>query len=82
MLGYSHLRRDQRRRVPKIMVNGETGLLVPMGDVEAMAAAILEIVGNVERAQAMGQAGRARAESHFSIEATARLAEETYGRMV
>jgi glycosyltransferase involved in cell wall biosynthesis len=48
--------------------HGETGLLVPVGDVEALANAILELVREPERAAALGAAGRRRALEHFSEE--------------
>ena len=52
--------------LPEIVEDGRTGLLVPAGDVDALAAAILELVRDPERAAAMGSAGRARALAYFS----------------
>jgi glycosyltransferase involved in cell wall biosynthesis len=37
---------------------GETGLLVPPGDVAALAGAIAELAGDQARREAMGRAGR------------------------
>lgn len=52
--------------VPDAIVDGETGLLVPPDDPEALARAILELLGNPERALAMGNAGRQRVEADFN----------------
>lgn len=52
----------------------ETGLLVPPGNVGALAAAIAELAGNRERREAMGWAARALVEREF---ADAVVAEQT-----
>lgn len=44
---------------PEIVRDGETGLLVDMGDDDAMAAKILELLGDPARAKALGERGRA-----------------------
>jgi colanic acid/amylovoran biosynthesis glycosyltransferase len=46
--------------------DGVTGLLVEERDVDGMAAAIVALLDDPERAAAMGAAGRARALEHFS----------------
>ena len=43
------------------VVPGETGLLVPVADKNALAAAIHELAGNAEMRLRLGQAGRNRA---------------------
>jgi glycosyltransferase involved in cell wall biosynthesis len=68
--------------VPEIVVDGQTGLLVPLGDVEAIAGAVVGLLGHPERAQAMGQAGRCRAQERFSIQAHARAVEALYREVV
>lgn len=72
--------------LPEIVEDGRTGLLVPAGDAEALARAILELAGDPGRAAAMGAAGRARALETFSqerctdrIEAIYRAALEAAG---
>ena len=72
--------------LPEIVEDGRSGLLVPAGDVDALAAAILELVRDPGRAAAMGAAGRARALVQFSqdrctdrIEALYRAALERAG---
>lgn len=54
--------------VPELVLNGETGLLVPPGDADALASAILELLADPERAKAMGQRGRDHVVERFSLE--------------
>ena len=49
-----------------IVSDGETGVLVPPSDADALARAIVALAGDPERAARMGQAGRRRAEREFS----------------
>lgn len=64
--------------VPEIVVDGETGLLVPMNDERAMAAAMEDLLGNPARAQEMGARGRQRVREFFTIQRTARAVEHVY----
>lgn len=50
----------------QVMVDGETGLLVPPGDVARLAEAMLALLADPERARAMGEAARRRVEEYFS----------------
>lgn len=68
--------------VPEIVVHGETGLLVPMGDAVAMADAIDFLLKNPEKASQMGIRGRERALSHFTIQMTARKVEGVYEELL
>ena len=68
--------------VREIVVSGETGLLVPMGDAPAMAEAILFLLDNPETAREMGRRGRQRAHEMFSIEQTARKIEAVYDEVL
>jgi sugar transferase (PEP-CTERM/EpsH1 system associated) len=52
----------------ELVVDGETGALVPSGDVAAMARALERYVDDPALRRRHGQAARARAESHFSLE--------------
>jgi phosphatidylinositol alpha-1,6-mannosyltransferase len=49
----------------QVVRDGETGLLVPYGDVPAIERALCELLGQRERAAAMGAAGRRRALADF-----------------
>jgi len=52
--------------MPEIVKEGETGLLVDSGDASALAKAIIDLLENQEARQAMGKAGRERAQALFS----------------
>jgi glycosyltransferase involved in cell wall biosynthesis len=66
----------------EIVVNGETGFLVPMGDAEAMAEAVLFLLDNPEAASEMGRLGYQRACELFSIDRTARKIEAVYDQIL
>jgi lipopolysaccharide/colanic/teichoic acid biosynthesis glycosyltransferase len=54
------------------VVDGTTGLLVQIGDVEQLAAAFVRLMEDPELAQRMGAAGRARVLRHFTTEEVCR----------
>ena len=64
--------------VPEIVQNGQTGISVPMGDVQAMADAICQLLVDPSLARAMGNRGQQRVYEHFSMERTARKIEAVY----
>ena len=49
-----------------IITHGETGLLVPVGDVQALADAIAMVLGDERRATALGAAARLRVAERFA----------------
>jgi glycosyltransferase involved in cell wall biosynthesis len=59
---------------PEIVVDAETGVLVPPDDAPALAEAVLGLLADPARAATMGDAGLARARSEFSVE---KMAERT-----
>jgi glycosyltransferase involved in cell wall biosynthesis len=67
--------------VPEIVEDGKTGILVPMGDVPAMAEAIGRMLANPALAEEMGVRGRERVHDHFTIERKARKVEAVYQAM-
>jgi glycosyltransferase involved in cell wall biosynthesis len=64
--------------LPEIVVDGETGLVVPSGDADALAWAIAELTANLPRAAALGAAGRARALAEFRQERCTERHDELY----
>ena len=54
--------------VPECLVSGETGLLVPPGQSEPLAAAIIELLGDSARRQRLGRAGWQRVVERFRLE--------------
>lgn len=68
--------------VPEIVIDGITGLLVPMGDAEAMAAAICRLLEDPTTAQRMGQLGRQRVLQQFTIGQTASKIEALYDEIL
>lgn len=57
--------------VPELVVDGRTGLLVPVGDDRAMAEAITRILGDRDLARRLAADARAHAERHADIRRTA-----------
>jgi len=55
--------------VPEIVQDGETGMLVPPGDAKALAKAVSSLLQDPARCKRLGEAGRARVASHFTVEA-------------
>lgn len=67
-----------------LVVDGETGLLVPPGDVQALRAALERLLGDAGLRKRMGEAARKRIRERFSWDAvtgaTIRLYEEALRR--
>jgi glycosyltransferase involved in cell wall biosynthesis len=68
--------------IPEIVVDGVTGLLVPMGDVQAMAAAIESLLSNPASAAELGRHGRQRVLEHFTIGHVAAKFQTLYGELI
>lgn len=62
--------------------HGETGLLVPLEDPDAVADAVSAILGDEASRVRMGKAGRELALGKFSIQATARSFESLYDELL
>jgi len=54
--------------IPELVEDGRTGWLVPPGDPAALAERLHVLLLDPEQRRAMGAAGRARAQEHFSID--------------
>jgi len=66
--------------IPEVVVDKETGVLVSPEDPQALAEAMLDLLGDDRRREAMGTAGRKRFEACFSLEEHVRRIEEVYER--
>ena len=67
---------------PEVVRHGETGFLVPPGNPEAMSDAIGRLLSDRALAQRLGEAGRIRAESAFTLEAMVGRLEALYERLL
>jgi glycosyltransferase involved in cell wall biosynthesis len=56
---------------PEVVADGRTGLLVPAGDADALAARIIDLLVDEPRRRTMGAAGRQFVSEHFTFEAQA-----------
>ena len=63
---------------PELVVDGETGLLVPVDDPDALAEAVNSLLADRGQAEAMGDAGRRRADAEFSVAKMAERTEQLY----
>jgi len=64
--------------LPEVVKHTETGFVLPVGDVEGMAARTIEILKDDEHARELGQAGRRRAASLFGAERVVSQYERFY----
>jgi glycosyltransferase involved in cell wall biosynthesis len=63
---------------PELVVDGETGLLVPPRDPEALAAALRRVLDDRELAERLGEAGLRRVSERFTLAAMTRRMLELY----
>jgi glycosyltransferase involved in cell wall biosynthesis len=63
---------------PEIVVNGKTGLTVPAGDVNALAASIAELLRNPQHAAQLGAEGARYVRECFTVERQLRQTEDLY----
>jgi glycosyltransferase involved in cell wall biosynthesis len=68
--------------IPEVVVDGETGLLVPAGEAAALAEALASLALDPDLARRMGEAGRARLQRHFSVEKMVGDTELLYRELV
>jgi len=66
----------------QVMIPNETGLVVPPGDTQALAKAMLQLLSNPTQAQTMGQAARRHVEAHFSAQKQAHEHLALYHRLL
>jgi glycosyltransferase involved in cell wall biosynthesis len=68
--------------LPEVVLDGQTGLLVPPGDVNALAAAMARLLSEPELRARMGQAGRRFVLEHYRWEDNASLMDQLYKEVV
>jgi glycosyltransferase involved in cell wall biosynthesis len=64
------------------VVDGETGLLTPVGDTAALARALGALLGDPERRRRFGEAGRRRWSERFTAERMVRETESLYRAVI
>jgi glycosyltransferase involved in cell wall biosynthesis len=67
--------------LPEVVEDGVTGVLVPPGDAQALAEAILELLRRPELRHRMGQAGRRRVLERFTADEVVRQTLRVYERV-
>ena len=65
-----------------LVINGKTGLLIDVGNVDQLAKAILSLINNEVKVKEMGSMGRQLVKSNFSIEKVVGKLEKIYEEIV
>lgn len=69
--------------IPELIIDGETGLLVPPGESGPLRDGLIQLIGDPALRERLGMAGFARVRTHFAAEAGIhRLADLLRGAMV
>ena len=68
--------------LPDLVADGKTGVLVPPRDARALAEAMAALLQDHTRRAAFGDAARARAREHFSMEAVTRATAAVYDALL
>ena len=68
--------------VSYLVDHGVTGLIVDPGDVDSLAAAVSDILGDPARGEALGAAGRDKAERGFRTAAVAARVRAVYDEIL
>jgi glycosyltransferase involved in cell wall biosynthesis len=63
---------------PEVVENGESGLLFPVGDIQALAGRLLRLQSKMELRQRIGQRAVQRVQEQFSLDAMVGKYEEMY----
>lgn len=67
---------------PELVLHGQTGLLVPPADPQALAEAMRSLLADPGRAQSLGRCARARAEEQFTLERMVQETTQVYERLL
>ena len=68
--------------LPEVVAQGETGLLVPPGDVDSLAATVVSLLDDPVRRAQMGCKGKVRARERFSLDASVAQVDQLYGKVL
>jgi L-malate glycosyltransferase len=68
--------------VPEVMVDGETGSLLGVGDVEGMGDAAVAILGDADRWERLSRQARARAVEEFDVDRVVPVYESFYREVI
>ena len=68
--------------IPEVVVNDRTGVLVPTRDADALADAIVRLLGDPDRRAQLGAAARERVRAFFSVERMVQGTLDAYARLV
>jgi glycosyltransferase involved in cell wall biosynthesis len=68
--------------LPEVVLDGETGFLAPVGNVDEMAKHVLRLLTDADLHSRMSRAARARAETHFQLEPAVDRYQAAYRRVV
>jgi glycosyltransferase involved in cell wall biosynthesis len=68
--------------IPELVLQGVTGVLVPLGNIMALAEAIMGLLSDEKRALLMGAAGRQRVQQCFSMHAMISKTEALYQELL
>ena len=64
--------------LPEIVMDGQTGILTPPGDANALANALADLLTDANRRAQMGAAGKQRAETEYTLATMTHRMENTY----
>lgn len=67
--------------IPELVIDGETGLLVPPGDATALAQALRTLLEDPERRRSMGRQARQRVLAHFTLDRTIKDIEGVFRQL-
>lgn len=68
--------------VPEVLVDGETGRLLPPGDKDKLASAIIEFAGNPAMLREMGQAGNKYVKENYTWDKSLDMMTDLYERLL
>jgi glycosyltransferase involved in cell wall biosynthesis len=68
--------------IPEVVVDGETGILVPPDDPDQLAESIIQLIENRGLQRQYGESGFRRANSHFDVQLEAERYHQTYQTLI